>query len=515
MTHQSTISCITKPIPTHKLRKWQKDCINEQIKVASTGGKEFFVAAGVGSGKSIQSLSLYLKHDFELIIIVTPKSGIRGSWLEDAKLLNLVIEPILNSDAFLYNDNSKLNGFVLTAGMLPNVVSQLNDYTEQFKTLVIIDEAHHFAEDMSWLESAKAALSGASFTVALSGTPYRTDNNKIICLDYLKQSDESYATPGFYYQYEQALTDGLVSPVTTRFISGSVTKKYDDGRSIKFDYDDGDYSEQKGTPDLSLMGERLRLSAVESLEWQQGAIKESRKALLKYRLDGNPWAGLIIASTIEQAHNIADFITSEYGDKSLVVVENIETETAVELFNSDDSYLWVIAITKISEGVSIPRLRTLTMLTNVTTRTQFEQLRGRLVRLYKGVKQLNQNTQMIIPADPRLIEYAMSSNKMLLHKVPWLKDNDDEVSATDLTDKMKELRDELLKPTSSNTIDIGDYSLFAKAHLSGAVISDKFICEDEYLQLRSKLALVISPHTAMTINESDINVLYGLLKVDV
>jgi hypothetical protein len=43
------------------------------------------VAAGVSSGKTRQSLAFYIEGGFDLFIVITPGTGIRGSWAEEAE----------------------------------------------------------------------------------------------------------------------------------------------------------------------------------------------------------------------------------------------------------------------------------------------------------------------------------------------------------------------------------------------------------------------------------------------
>lgn len=485
---------IVKPEPPENLRVWQADCTEKQLTAIQKGVRQWFSAVCVSAGKTMQTLNLYLRGDFDLVLIVVPKTGIRLSWAEDAERLGLTLETVVSGSKFVGvgkrgSEYQMPHGFVLTLDMLPSLINDLQAYGQLFKILGVIDEAHHLGEGMRWTENVVAAFRHCDFVTALSGTPDRADNNRILNLPYEVGQNLATAKPDYTYCTEQALSDGYVGLVIGRFIGGVVTKRHKNGVTENFSYSD-DYEQMPGIDAKSMMGERLRLSAVEAMDWQLAAITEARITLMQCREDGHPWAGLIACREIEQAKAIKEHLEAR-GDKCLLIVGDEDTEAAVELFNSDESYLWAISITKVSEGISISRLRVGVLLSNWTTRQFFEQLRGRLCRLYKDIPQIDQTAYFYVPADPRIKEMALTSNQMALHEVSWLNEISDENPET--ADKVKVLREQL---EATETIDIGTYSLEATATIEGAAINDEFLSEDKYRDLREKLAEEINPFTA-------------------
>lgn len=509
---------IEKPKLNFRLRTWQQECLFDQVNKINKGQKTYFLGAGVGSGKTLASLATFMVTDFDMMIVVTPKSGIRGSWHKDAAKVGLTFETLTSESIGMDGDNFEFpNGYVLNIHAVPSLVYELTMLCSKFRVMLVVDEAHHFGEDMFWTNNVVSALSGAAYTLLLSGTPYRSDDQKILGLTYNRDSAE----PDYLRSYNQNLSSGEAAPIVTRFVSGSVEKIMDDGRSEVFDYDDGDYSSRTGKKNVPLMSERLRLTAIESFEWQMGAVSSARTDLIRFRQDGIKWGGLVVCRTIEQATQLAGLITSTFGDKVKLIVAEADTEESVSDFIADDSYVWVVSITKVSEGINIDRLRVGVMLTSITTRGNFDQVRGRLVRLVPGVAHLSQTAHFYIPADPRLIDYALSSNQSMLHAVPWIGGGEsDTESLVKLHDELTEgsdydvdgtaidriettgemindLREELYKSRKAITVNVGRYTLSARAVIDGAAINDEFVPEDEYLSLRNKLAGIINPMTAM------------------
>jgi superfamily II DNA or RNA helicase len=523
------------------LRPWQREVVNLQIDAIKAGASTYFIAAGVGSGKTLAALALYLQGDFDLIVAVTPRSGIRGSWHSDAQNLGIRLESILSASAFTADGLGEMpHGFVVNIQGLGSLTNEMRLLCAKYRVLAVFDEAHHLGADMPWTQSAVEALGTAAFSVGLSGTPFRTDSSRIYLLDYTAKGERATAKPDYTRQVHESVAAGECAAVVSRFVSGEVTKEYASINSTEvFSFSDGDYSADTGTPDAARMSERLRLAAVMSTDWQMGAVREARAALMAMRADGNPWGGLIGCATIDQATALRDRIEKEYGDECLLIVADVDTETAVAEFNADESYVWAISITKIAEGVSIKRLRVGLMLTNTLARGNFEQFKGRLMRLYGSIPSVSQTAELFLAADPRLMDMAIASNETMLHNIPWLAQGTDDVEDDDVVIRYEEsvqeaqiglhgeerpegevihtrkedvirLREELQRKRESMIIDIGSFTLRARAWLDGAVVGDEFIEEQEYLALRRDLAQHVRARTVVKMPPAMLKLIKGV-----
>jgi superfamily II DNA or RNA helicase len=512
---------ITKPQLPQYLRPWQAMCLDQQLQAMRDGAQEFFVAAGVGSGKTVQALSLFIAGDFDFVIVLTPKSGIRASWISDAQQIGVNLHTVRQCDQLMPDDGTQPHGLVLNIHMLETLAPALRALAQSKKVLLVMDEAHHLHKAGEWGNTVERAFAQGdqwlcSFMVGLSGTPYREDDCEILSLGYVKQKNSKVGAPHYVHDYASALAQGEVAPIVTRFVSGTVDRKFDDGRVQAFDFDDGDYSAIAGEADTSLMGERLKIAAVESLDWQMGAVTAARAELMTARQDGHPWAGLICCVTVDQANALADAIEKRWGDPCARIVASAETEQAVAEFRANTRYVWAVSITKISEGVSVNRLRVGVLLSNWTTRSNFEQLRGRLIRLMPGVAHLAQTAQFFVPADPRLIGHAMSGNKVIMHTVPWLKKGDkkaqqqhgqtaaigarqldgtEQATQPATQEQLDQLRDALQASATQLTVTAGRYTLQGVAKLDGAAIGDMTYTEEEYQRQRKEAEQFLHPFT--------------------
>ena len=465
-------------------RGWQEECRLEQEKALASGKKSFFLAAGVGSGKTTQALSFFLSCDFDVFVVIAPRVGILGSWQEDGEKLDLALSTIesASSKSCLVDGCKSCHGYLMTPGMAASLSDALKTLCLEKKVLLVLDEGHHYAVDMAWGDALYDATINAHFRLGLSGTPYRTDENKIACLMYGEHhsADALQGMPEYIYTYEQSLADGHVTPIVTRFIGGTINVN-NSGAIEHYDFYDGDYSKQFGNKNKELIARRLRLATEESFDWQTGAIKVAREKLLEYRVnDETHWAGLIICSTIAQADRIVEHIKKFYGDSVEGIYDDMQTIEAVKRANRNPID-WVVSISKVSEGVSIPKLRVALSLSVVTTRTFFEQTRGRLARKFGDTPGIDQPATFFIPKNPRLVSYALTSNSLtsdIISKLPQINE----------TPRLKDMKYDLELNEDELTTCAGVYEVKGTAYLDGAVDAEgNLVEEDEIATLREEI----------------------------
>ena len=471
-------------------RDWQNRACKFTLKRYAAGKPTTFIGAGVGAGKTKMAYAAYLDGDFDLIIAVVPKRGIRQSWADDAADLGLKMEQIVDGGRFM--PSAKLpHGYVLTAAMLGSVAKDLALLCQKLRVLVAFDEAHHLAEDednkSGWAAAALVAFEHAAHRLPLSGTPARGDNLRVIGLPYFAGTEgERVGKPDFVFSYGDALASGLVAPVTMQFFDGAVGERQKSGIRMVHDYADGDYGYMAAKAAEKAMSRRLSATAVECFDWQMAAIRAARVELLRHtKALGTPCGGLIVCHRVEQAEEIARRIEAETGDRVMLIVSDADTETSVRRFRSDKSYDWAVSITKVSEGISIDRLTVGVYLTSKTWEVFAEQVRGRLARLVPGHPPAKQTATLFMPADPRLMDYATRTHSLMVHAIPAL--------AKTTPALAKALQRKLTASTAQLTISLGRFDLVAAPKLAGGVVTDTVLPQDAFEKEREALAHVILP----------------------
>lgn len=88
--------------------------------------------------------------------------------------------------------------------------------------MIGFDEFHHYGEDMSWGNAAKAAINWASFSMAMSATPYR------------RGSDTVFPEPELVVTYACAIMEPAVKPVVCHAYHYGVTVIDEDGEPTNY-----------------------------------------------------------------------------------------------------------------------------------------------------------------------------------------------------------------------------------------------------------------------------------------
>ena len=93
--------------------------------------------------------------------------------------------------------------------------------TEQRKTLVVFDEIHHGGDAKTWGDAIREAFGDATRRLALTGTPFRSDDSPIPFVTYEAGADGVLRSEADHtYGYAEALADGVVRPVVFLAYSG-------------------------------------------------------------------------------------------------------------------------------------------------------------------------------------------------------------------------------------------------------------------------------------------------------
>lgn len=429
-------------IKTIKPRSWQVRFAESVLADFTAGKRDFLCEAVPAGGKTFASLriaSMMMEQGIiEQIIVVAPTDYLRDQWITKAwdmggiGLKGFEIDP--RTGRLVINDD--FCGVVTTYAQVAAVANAdvLFSMGRQKITLVIFDEVHHCGETKSWGVGVQQAFwdrggKDLFYRLSISGTPFRSDNEKIPFVDYEKK----YATredgtmevqweskANFQYRYISALMDDdVVREVTFRMENAKFSWKSNIGeytgkefRDISFDddLDDAIWSERYRTAVRP-----INESTGEPSDFVREMLLKANAELLQYRtekLHGNA-GGLILVEDKEAAEFIGGLLTDITGEKAVVVHDGVpNARDLIEKF-SESSKQWIVSIRMVSEGVDIPRLRVAVYLSGYKTQLFFLQFVGRVTRwvkslpiIDKGGLPLGQPATIFIPADPELVKYA-------------------------------------------------------------------------------------------------------------
>ena len=114
--------------------------------------------------------------------IVCPTEHLKHQWAEAARAAGLAMDPEFSNA--VGRTSTDFRGVAVTyAQVAAHPVLHMNR-TEGRRTLVIFDEIHHAGDAKSWGEATREAFAGATRRLALTGTPFRSDDNPIPFITY-------------------------------------------------------------------------------------------------------------------------------------------------------------------------------------------------------------------------------------------------------------------------------------------------------------------------------------------
>lgn len=417
------------------LREWQKRCITKVL-VRYQHQPDALVLATPGSGKTIMASyvakSLLDERKVDYVVCFSPSKVVSYSIQETFK--HILERP--------FNGQLGALGTSRTYHSMTNI-NQLISNLSTSRVLVIFDEIHHCAGDGNSLSNTwgfqllSTIQKLATYTLSLTGTPWRTDTLPIPLARY--SDPEGNIQCDFTYDLIEAIRDKvcrapLITAVDTDQVMVRKGKETNTYQSIEELLENGDISY------------RMILKQPEVITYM---LSLSIQKLDKLRTNSPNTGGLIVASSYQHALQIQSILYGHFGKEATLV--SYRLDDSPELINRfrENTSEWIISIAMISEGTDIPRLQVCCNLTDITTELYFRQILGRILRMTN-----NQTTigYMFVLAEPDLIEYAERLNQAIPGSYHYEKTEKliDSVDISETTEKNQNADDD----TQSFTPDI-------------------------------------------------------------
>lgn len=373
------------------LRRWQEQAIAEYF---GSRKRDFLLVATPAAGKT--RVAAEVAHQakvggrIDFVVIVVPTFALREQTARDFARSGLHIDPKWRAGDSIPAD---VDGIVVTyAAVEPGALVLYRIACAERRTLVILDEIHHCGEGdhLAWGNAIKAAFADAAWRLALSGTPFRSDNYRIPFITY----EDGMAVPDFVYGYGAAMGEDVCRFLFFPKIGGLMEWSF--GEEIE----SARLEEAKGDRHA------LRTAIMPTGGWIEHVLGDAHRLLVDVRTTDADAAGLIIADGVEHAGQIASRLRQIAGlPEGDVVVVTHEQEDAAERIRRfrEARTPWIVAVQMVSEGVDIPRLRVGVWATARKTLLLFRQGMGRVVRHEGGDDHM---AWFYIPADADLLQWA-------------------------------------------------------------------------------------------------------------
>jgi superfamily II DNA or RNA helicase len=366
---------------------WQDEFV-EHYRLAPQ--RDYLLAALPGSGKTkaANRVAREYRDTFPAskIIVVVPSRHLRHQWRKAAAMNNVQ----LASKDFSGN-LIDFDGVVATYDAVHSNRQLYKRLCNKHPCFVIFDEIHHAAERKAWGEAISFAFESADRRLHLSGTPFKSDGQKIA---FLRVGHDGKYQCDFTYDYPTALRDGVLRTACFHRYSGEVSVAIDD--QLFTWHTDDELSDTDAA-------RRLR-GLLRSRSFTHEILLEAKRSLDLLRLDKPDAGGLVACIDIAHANVVADLIAKIEGQRPDIATSDDENASHVIEAFATSHRKWLVSVKMVSEGVDIPRLMVLAFLTNTTTELFFRQIVARVLR--------NQNTEfdseahVFMPDVEPLTDYA-------------------------------------------------------------------------------------------------------------
>lgn len=374
------------------LRKWQSDCIALAKSKYNSGHAHFLAQATPGAGKTIMAATLAKQmldsRDIDFVLCFSPSKTVAGA-------IQSTFSRVLDCS---FNGALGEKGCSMTYQAIQFVPKRFWDTLSKYKVLCIFDEIHHCGGDSelnsnSWgYQLLRDVQHAATFTLALTGTPWRSDKTPITLASYT--DPEGKIVCDYQYSLAQAVEDHVCRKPKIALI---------DCEEVKV-------TKSTGSRSYNTINEVLNEGDV-----AYGLILKDQQALLyligeavgrlnTIQLENLQAGGLVVASSIEDANKIADILTHSY-EQSVEVVSYKDTNAHAKIaaFKEGHTKNWIVSVGMVSEGTDIPRLQVCCYLTKIKTELYFRQVLGRILRVTDSP---NQDSWLYTFAESNMIRCA-------------------------------------------------------------------------------------------------------------
>lgn len=375
------------------LRTWQSQCIDKALEKYRCGGKHFLGQATPGAGKTVMAAyvgkNLIDANMIDLILCLSPSVNIAKGFTETfSRILQCTFDGKIGA-----------RGDSLTYQSIQHIDAQFWRTLSKYRVLVVFDEIHHCAGDKlaqanAWGEQIILKLQNlAQYTLALTGTPWRSDKLPITLLSY--SSPEGRVLCDYQYSLKQAVLDKVCRKPKIVLV---------DNEKLELTIED----KNKYYTSIQALRSNEKISYSSILKNENALIHTlslATERLDLIRQDNPHAAGLVVALSIAHARKIQKILSHTFGQSSILVShQDPNAQSTIERFRRGKSK-WIISIGMIAEGTDIPRLQVCCHLSNILTELFFRQVLGRILRITDAS---NQQSWLYTLAEENLVQFAQS-----------------------------------------------------------------------------------------------------------
>ena len=393
---------MTRQLIRGRLRDWQARALRKYL---TERPKDFLAVATPGAGKTTFALRVAVElldvRAVDRVVVVVPTEHLKMQWAKAAARVGISLDAeFKNSDGF----NRNFDGVAVTYAQVSLHPFKHHAVSTARRTLVILDEIHHGGDAKSWGDGIREAYRDAEYRLALTGTPFRSDDAAIPFVRYEEDGEGHLVSRADHtYGYSDALADGVVRPVIFLAYSGEARWRDSAGE---------EYAARLGEPLNAEQTARAWKTALDPRgDWIPAVLSAAHTRLQQLRNNMPDAGGLVIASDTKTARAYAK-ILERYSSTPVTVVLSDEPGSSdrIDEFSASTDE-WMVAVRMVSEGVDVPRLAVGVYATATQTPLFFAQAVGRFVRL----RRRGELATVFLPTVPIILAHASTLERQRDH----------------------------------------------------------------------------------------------------
>ncbi|MEZ9257678.1 DEAD/DEAH box helicase [Vibrio splendidus] len=373
------------------LRQWQVECSEKALQKFKTNQQHFFCQATPGAGKTVLAATvasrLLNEGLVDLVLCFSPSLTVSDG-------IKRTFSQILNCT---FNGGLGSIGQSLTYQSIQFLNDDFWKTLRNHRVFVVFDEIHHCSgselENANvWGQQVLTKVQGlATYTLAMSGTPWRSDSLPIVMSEY--SDPEGQILVDYQYTLQQAIVDKVCrSPklvlVDNEHLSVTSDEKVESFSSIL---------------EMLKQTKTSYQSVIHNQEAMKYLLGLGCKKLTEIRTQSPGAGGLVVASSVQHAKSIQKILVQKYYQTvSIVTYRHEEPLIEIERYRQSDVQ-WIVSVGMISEGTDIPRLQVCCHMSSVKTELYFRQVLGRILRVNEAV---NQQAWLFTFAEQSLIKFS-------------------------------------------------------------------------------------------------------------
>lgn len=377
-----------------ELREWQEFALKDFVPSKAKG---FLTEATPGAGKTRFTCEAIKALKPSFVVIVVPTTRLRYQWAASGHQQGLDFKPDhVNGRTFI------ASGYIAVVTTYPALASQPDLFARYLRNggLLVGDEIHHCGQQRAWGDAFGLVGGGDGIRVlGLSGTPFRSDNDKIPFVQYVldEETGDHVSKPDYRYGMADAIRDHVIRPPEFGCVKGDA-QWVSAGRLLEV-----------GLEDVSRIDEGIALKSALRLdsEWLKFALHEGEERLARHRDHIADAKGIVFANDQDHAKALHPRLQRLVGRKNAVLAisdDGKEAQQRIEDFAVSGGK-WIISVRMVAEGVDISKLLVGIHATSERTPLAFMQRLGRVVRT-RGLPTDDVAGQNLIPSTPTYVNMA-------------------------------------------------------------------------------------------------------------